>query len=308
WKPGLQQFTGLEVVHEDILRYPAQSENHRNASYFCVAYPSHFGAVGKPFRTGRFVRPGGCRCNSWHRQRHLERGDSGRQSDAHQRRYGNQPVDDQQFHGRIHFRSGQNWYLLPGGRIPGLSTGGPSSRDRQRAAARGSGRCAHPWRDDANRLGHWRSAAAAKRRRCGGTGDRGTRYKRPAVKRAEFHFSGAIGSFAANGLRPAQNNYLLDGIDDNANLVDFLNGAAYVVKPPVDAIAEFKMQTDNYSAEAGRSAGAILNATIKSGTNEFHGNVWEFLRNDALDAANFFENSGGVPKGEYRQNQFGFTI
>lgn len=119
---------------------------------------------------------------------------------------------------------------------------------------------------------------------------------------------GASGSFAANGLRPAQNNYLLDGIDDNANLVDFLNGAAYVVKPPVDAIAEFKMQTDNYSAEAGRSAGAILNATIKSGTNEFHGNVWEFLRNDALDAANFFENSGGVPKGEYRQNQFGFTI
>jgi hypothetical protein len=119
---------------------------------------------------------------------------------------------------------------------------------------------------------------------------------------------GASGSFAANGLRPAQNNYLLDGIDNNVNLVDFLNGTAFVVKPPVDAIAEFKMQTDNYSAENGRSAGAILNATIKSGTNEFHGNAWEFLRNDALDAANFFENSGGIPKGEYRQNQFGFTI
>ncbi len=118
---------------------------------------------------------------------------------------------------------------------------------------------------------------------------------------------GASGSFAANGLRPAQNNYLLDGIDNNVNLVDFLNGTAFVVKPPVDAIAEFKIQTNNYSAEAGRSAGAILNATIKSGTNEFHGNAWEFLRNDALDAANFFENSGGIPKGEYRQNQFGFT-
>ena len=119
---------------------------------------------------------------------------------------------------------------------------------------------------------------------------------------------GASGSFAANGLRPAQNNYLLDGIDNNVNLVDFLNGTAYVVRPPVDAIQEFKVQTNNYSAEAGRSAGAILNATIKSGTNQFHGTAWEFLRNDALDAANFFENSGGIPKGEYRQNQFGALL
>jgi hypothetical protein len=55
-------------------------------------------------------------------------------------------------------------------------------------------------------------------------------------------------------LRPAQNNYLLDGIDNNANLVDFLNGTAFVAKPPVDAIAEFKIQTENYSAENGRSA------------------------------------------------------
>jgi hypothetical protein len=119
---------------------------------------------------------------------------------------------------------------------------------------------------------------------------------------------GASGSFAANGERPAQNNYLLDGIDNNANLVDFLNGTAYVVRPPVDAIAEFKIQTNDYSAEFGRSAGAILNASIKSGTNQLHGNAWEFLRNDKLDAANFFENSGGLPKGEYRQNQFGFTV
>ncbi|MBV8570039.1 MAG: carboxypeptidase regulatory-like domain-containing protein [Acidobacteriaceae bacterium] len=119
---------------------------------------------------------------------------------------------------------------------------------------------------------------------------------------------GASGSFAANGLRPAQNNYLLDGVDNNANLVDFLNGTAYAVKPPVDAIQEFKMETDNYSAEFGRSAGAILNATIKSGTNQFHGDAWEFLRNDALDAANFFENSGGIPKGEFRLNQFGATM
>ena len=119
---------------------------------------------------------------------------------------------------------------------------------------------------------------------------------------------GASGSFAANGSRPAQNNYLLDGIDNNADLVDFLNGTAYVVRPPVDAIGEFKIQTNNYSAEMGRSAGATLNATVKSGTNEFHGAAWEFFRNDALDAANFFENAFNEPKGEFRQNQFGGAI
>jgi len=120
---------------------------------------------------------------------------------------------------------------------------------------------------------------------------------------------GASGSFAANGTRPAQNNYVLDGIDDNADLVDFLNGTAYVVRPPVDAIAEFKVQTSDYSAEMGRASGAVLNATIKSGTNQWHGNAWEFVRNDIFDAANFFENSPSpTPKGEYRQNQFGATI
>ena len=119
---------------------------------------------------------------------------------------------------------------------------------------------------------------------------------------------GASGSFAANGLRPAQNNYLLDGIDNNTNLVDFLNGTAYSVKPPVDAVQEFKVETNNYSAESGRSAGAVLNATLKSGTNAFHGAVWEFLRNDKFDAANYFENAGGVRKGEFRQNQFGATF
>lgn len=116
------------------------------------------------------------------------------------------------------------------------------------------------------------------------------------------------GAFSANGLRPSQNNYLLDGIDNNSDNVDFLNGTNFNVLPPVDAIAEFKVQTSNYSAQYGRAGGAILNATIKSGTNKFHGDVWEFLRNDKLDAANFFEDSGGIKKGEFRQNQFGFTI
>src|SRR5207247_1112546 len=118
----------------------------------------------------------------------------------------------------------------------------------------------------------------------------------------------ASGDFSANGTRPAQNNYLLDGIDNNADLVDFLNGTAFVVLPPVDAIQEFKVQTNNYSAEFGRAGGAVLNATIKSGTNQLHGTAWEFLRNDKFDAADFFENSGGTRKGTFRQNQFGAAV
>jgi len=116
------------------------------------------------------------------------------------------------------------------------------------------------------------------------------------------------GSFSANGTRPAQNNYILDGIDNNSNQVDFLAGSNFVSLPPVDAIQEFKVQTANYSAEFGRGGGAIVNGTIKSGTNQVHGDLWEFLRNDSLDAANFFENSGGIMKGEFRQNQFGAAV
>ena len=111
--------------------------------------------------------------------------------------------------------------------------------------------------------------------------------------------------FAANGTRPAQNDYLLDGIDNNSNDVDFLSGEADVVKPPVDAIQEFNIQTNNFSAEFGRAGGAIVNATIKSGTNGFHGTVWEFFRNDALDANAYFSDPATQRKPELRQNQFG---
>ena len=117
----------------------------------------------------------------------------------------------------------------------------------------------------------------------------------------------ANGWFTANGTRPAQNNYMLDGIDNNTNDVDFLSGAAYVVKPPIDAIGEFKLQTNSFSAEFGRAGGAVLNATLKSGTNEIHGSAWEFLRNDKLDANDFFLNSAGQPKGAFKRNQFGAT-
>jgi hypothetical protein len=125
---------------------------------------------------------------------------------------------------------------------------------------------------------------------------------------ADTRGNAASGAFSANGLRPAQNNYLLDGIDNNSNAVDFLNGTNFVILPPLDAIQEFKVQTAQFSAEQGRSAGAVLNATIKSGTNNIHGAVWEFFRNDKLDAADWFENYNHVNKGKLRWNQFGASI
>src|ERR1017187_6842748 len=124
---------------------------------------------------------------------------------------------------------------------------------------------------------------------------------------ADTRGNAASGAFSANGLRPAQNNYLLDGIDNNSNAVDFLNGTNFVILPPLDAISEFKVQTADFSAELGRSAGAVLNATIKSGTNSLHGAAWEFFRNDKLDAADWFEDYEGIKKGELRQNQFGVS-
>ena len=128
------------------------------------------------------------------------------------------------------------------------------------------------------------------------------------VSQADTRGNAASGAFTANGLQPSQNNYLLDGIDNNSNAADFLNGTNFIVLPPVDAIAEFKVQTADFSAELGRSAGAVLNATIKSGTNSIHGAIWEFFRNDKLDAADWFENNAGIKKGKLRQNQFGGSI
>jgi hypothetical protein len=125
---------------------------------------------------------------------------------------------------------------------------------------------------------------------------------------ADTRGNAASGAFSANGLRPAQNNYLLDGIDNNSNAVDFLNGTNFVILPPIDAIQEFKVQTADFTAQYGRSAGAVLNASIKSGTNSVHGAVWEFFRNDKLDAADWFEDNEGIKKGELRQNQFGASI
>ena len=117
----------------------------------------------------------------------------------------------------------------------------------------------------------------------------------------------AGGSFVANGVRAQLNNFQLDGIDNNAKIVDQQNSSPVTIQPSVDALQEFTVETNNFSAEYGYSAGAVVNATIKSGTNRFHGDAFEFLRNDFLDARNYFADPN-QPKPVLRRNQFGATL
>ena len=107
------------------------------------------------------------------------------------------------------------------------------------------------------------------------------------------------GSFASiNGARPTNTNFYVDGFD-NRNV----QGGAAQVRPNIDALQEFKMETSGYSAEYGRMAGGILNMSLRSGTNQFHGNISYFMRNDVLDARAFFEQE----KTNLLQNQFSAT-
>src|SRR6185369_6575393 len=103
-----------------------------------------------------------------------------------------------------------------------------------------------------------------------------------------------------NGNREQTNNFLLDGIDANDSMD---NRVGY--QPNVDALEEAKVLTGNAPAEFGNAAGSIINAQIKSGTNQLRGNVFEFLRNDKLDANDFFSNRSRTPKRAFRRNIFG---
>ena len=105
--------------------------------------------------------------------------------------------------------------------------------------------------------------------------------------------SGREGSFNVNGLRNTANNFQLDGIDNNAYGTSNQGFSNQVIQVSPDAVAEFKVQTNNYSAEYGRSGGAVINASYRSGTNEIRGSVWEFNRNTALNATGFFKPTGG---------------
>jgi hypothetical protein len=106
----------------------------------------------------------------------------------------------------------------------------------------------------------------------------------------------------SNGNRENSNNFLYDGVDNNDRLT-----LSIVLRPGVDAIREFKVQTNLYSADLGRNSGAVVDVVSKSGTNEIHGSAFEFLRNSAMDARNFF-NAKGTPFPTFRYNQFGFSL
>ena len=116
-----------------------------------------------------------------------------------------------------------------------------------------------------------------------------------------FQTSGTAVSIS--GLRSEANNYTLDGVNNNESFFK-----TFGLQPSIDAIQEFKIQTNITSSEFGTAAGANVNIVTKSGTNELHGSAFEFLRNDNLDAADFFSNRSGTPKSEFRQNQFGATV
>src|SRR5438132_10084948 len=109
-------------------------------------------------------------------------------------------------------------------------------------------------------------------------------------------------ALSVNGLRVSNNNFLLNGVDNN----EFGLGGVIVLPPP-DAIQEFRTEENSMSAEFGRG-GAAVNVVLKSGTNQVHGGAYEFIRNDKLDAVNYFASPPPSPKPGFKRNQFGFFL
>ena len=120
-------------------------------------------------------------------------------------------------------------------------------------------------------------------------------------------FTPREGSFNVNGLRSTFNNFLIDGVDNNAYGTSNQGFSNQVMQPAPDAVAEFKVVTNNMSAEYGRSGGATINVAYRSGTNDLHGSAWEFFRDTKFNATGFFKPpAGGKPPLE--RNQFGGVI
>ncbi|MDE3104400.1 MAG: TonB-dependent receptor [Acidobacteriota bacterium] len=120
--------------------------------------------------------------------------------------------------------------------------------------------------------------------------------------------AGRTGDFNVNGVHTLQNNFILDGIDNNTfseNVQELSTEAAH---PSVDVIAEFNAITNPYSAEYGRAPGAVVSVNTRSGTNQFHGTLYEFVRNQYFDAFDYFSKQSQAKKSEDNQNQFGGSI
>ena len=115
------------------------------------------------------------------------------------------------------------------------------------------------------------------------------------------------GAFNVNGLRSTFNNFLIDGVDNNAYGTSNQGFSNQVMQPPPDAVGEFRVVTNNQSAEYGRAAGATVNVAYRSGTNQIHGDAWEFFRDTALNATTFFKPADGQ-KPPLRRNQYGGVL
>ncbi|MEO6806918.1 MAG: carboxypeptidase regulatory-like domain-containing protein, partial [Edaphobacter sp.] len=127
-------------------------------------------------------------------------------------------------------------------------------------------------------------------------------FKNPSVANA------APDRFSSNGNSETQNYFALDGVDNNSGSTNLQEGSVQNVQPPPDAIQEFRLQTRTYSTEFGTSAGAVVNASVKSGTNQFHGDAFEYARNSVLDSNTYYNRQKNIPKGIFSQNQFGGTV
>lgn len=127
----------------------------------------------------------------------------------------------------------------------------------------------------------------------------------PTPRLAFMNFRGAMN---VNGNRAFANGFLLDGADNLSYSTSYRGENAQLIQPSVEALQEFRVLTNAYSAEFGNASGAVVNAAIRSGSNAIHGSVYEFLRNDALDANNFFSNAFGQGKPTRQRNQFGGAI
>ena len=108
-------------------------------------------------------------------------------------------------------------------------------------------------------------------------------------------------SISINGQDTSLNNFLIDGLDNNERFI-----GTVIIRPSVDAIQEMRVETNSFSAELGRAAGGVINVVTKSGTNQLHGSAFEFYRNEAFDARNFFAATG--PKPEFKLHQFGGSL
>ncbi|MGB7167788.1 MAG: TonB-dependent receptor [Acidobacteriaceae bacterium] len=120
--------------------------------------------------------------------------------------------------------------------------------------------------------------------------------------------AGRVGDFNVNGIHSLQNDFILDGIDNNTFSENVQELSTESAHPSVDTIAEFNVITNPYSAEYGRSPGAVVSVNTKSGTNQFHGLGYEYVRNNFFDSNDFFSDRHGLAKPKYNQNQFGANL